>query len=49
MKVIMAKEVVLKMKRNRAIINMPNDFVDHYQNKKSLTFDIRMPFVVGGI
>nr|WP_309755053.1 RIP metalloprotease RseP [Flavobacterium sp.] len=50
MKVIMAKEVVLKRNGTEQIINMPNDFVDQLsKQEKSLLLDIRMPFVVGGI
>lgn len=50
MKVIMAKEVIIKRGATEQTINMPNDFVDQLSKveKKSL-LDIRMPFVVGAI
>lgn len=50
MKVIMAKEVIIKRGTTEQTINMPNDFVDQLSKveKKSL-LDIRMPFVVGAI
>ncbi|QZK88964.1 regulator of sigma E protease [Flavobacterium tiangeerense] len=50
MKVIMAKEVIIKRGATEQTINMPNDFVDQLSKveKKSL-LDIRMPFVVGPI
>ncbi|CAH0337371.1 Putative zinc metalloprotease [Flavobacterium sp. CECT 9288] len=50
MKVIMAKEVIIKRDTTEQTINMPNDFVDQLSKveKKSL-LDIRMPFVVGPI